>query len=446
MTTLFVRLLNDHIEYFEETETAEEAEVPEETETAEEIQAAEVVEKFDADAMECEWVAIDEQEEVVGHGATTFETLHVDVEESLETQSIDQTVLFLSDAMTLFIRAEVPGKTSSQMVKALPYAVENYIATDIEEMHIARGTVRRGLPVDCLTIAKTNLGPIVDRLARSGFEPSYCSTIGMQIPIEEGTIGAIADRSNVWVRTRDQLAVMDMSVATEALKTAAQSSDDMETKVQVKKFSSARSLSRQISSSPFVEIQDISDPLLVHIAQNFDEQVGINLLQGEFSARDNQALNARAWMRNGAIAVASLLVYIAALYGQGIWAGLNSTDLEDEAKKLYESIYGQSPGIRDPVTRMRGNLGAASRQTGTFETLLGEFARVVDSTQSRTVIDSLIYRDSQQSLATVMELSSLTALDGFEKALERGPVDVEVENIEQVGFGVRVNLTLTMKQ
>ena len=45
-----------------------------------------------------------------------------------------------------------------------------------------------------------------------------------------------------------------------------------------------------------------------------------------------------------------------------------------------------------------------------------------------------------------IELSSLTALEGFKKAMERGPVDVEVENVKQVGIGVRVNLTLTTKQ
>lgn len=428
MTTLFVRLLNDHIE------------VPARTEDDE------VVEQLDAELMDCEWVALDDEDEVIGSGSSTFARLQSEIEEAFGTDAIEQSVLFLSDAMTLFLQAEVPGKTSSQMVKALPYAVESYVSSDIEEMHIARGSVRRGSPVDCLTIEKSKMSSIIDLFTNSGFEPIYCSTIGMQISIEEGMVGAIADRDSVWVRTEDQLAVMDVSVASDALTAVTQTSDDMETRVVVKTFSSSTELSREVGRSPFVDIQEISEPLLVHVAQHFDEETGINLLQGEYSARDSQVLNTKAWMRNGAIAAASLLVYIAAIFGQGIWAGMSASSLEDEAKKLYESIYGQTPGIRDPVSRMRRNLGTASTQTGTLETLLGEFAKVVDATQSRVVIESLIYRDSQESLATVLELSSLTALDGFEKALERGPIDVEVGNFEQVGFGARVNLTLTLKQ
>ena len=434
MTTLFIRLLNDHIAY---------AEVEEDTE---EIEETEHIEALDAGLMECDWVAIDEQDEVVGQGATTFAMLQSEVQESLEADNIEHSVLFLSDAMTLFIQAEVPGKTSSQMVKALPYAVESYISTEIEEMHIARGTVRRGLPVDCLTIEKTKLDPIINLLAQSGLEPSYCSTIGMQIPIEDGTVGVIADGDDVWVRTQDQLAVMDVSVASETLAMLAQSSDDMEIKVEVKSFSSSQGLSREISRSPFVEVQEISEPLLAHVAQNFDEETGINLLQGEFSAKEAQSLNTKTWIRNGSIAVAALLVYVAALFGQGIWAGMSANKLDQNAMALYESIYGNSRGVSDPISRMRRNLGTATTQSGALETLLGELARVVDDTQSRIVIESLIYRDSQQSLATVMEISSLTALDGFEKALERGPIDVDVTSIEQVGFGAKANLTLNIKQ
>ena len=125
---------------------------------------------------------------------------------------------------------------------------------------------------------------------------------------------------------------------------------------------------------------------------------------------------------------------------------MSANKLDQNAMALYESIYGNSRGVSDPISRMRRNLGTATTQSGALETLLGELARVVDDTQSRIVIESLIYRDSQQSLATVMEISSLTALDGFEKALERGPIDVDVTSIEQVGFGAKANLTLNIKQ
>ena len=404
------------------------------------------IDELDAETLQCDWVVLGEENDLMGQGTTNFSSLLAQVEEIAESETISNSVLLLPDTVTVFIRADIPGKTSSQMIKALPYAVESYVSTDIEKMHLARGTVRKGNPVACLAIEKTHLGLIVEQLIESGVEPSYCSTIGMQIPVDEGSVGVLADDQGVWIRTSEQLAVMDLESAVDALTFLAQPSDELDTKIHIKNFSQSRELAHTIGRSPFVEIEDVADPLLVHVAQQFDDEQGINLLQDEFSARDSQVLDTKSWVRNGIIGMTALLVYIAIVLGQGVYAGIQAQNYDDDAKELFESIYGQSSGTRNHVASMRVNMGQASRQSSPLETLLDEFASAVSGTRSRIVINNLVYRESQQALTTEMELSSWDALDNLEKTLESGSVDAEVTNTESVGFGTRASLTMELKQ
>ena len=402
-------------------------------------------EEFDGDSVRCSWVVLDDEDEVTSHGNSTLKTLQEDLDESVESVSFDETVLVLSDAMALFVQVEVPGRTGSQMAKALPFTVEGYISSNIEDMHIARGPVRRNVPVDCVAIEKTQLKQIIDSLSESGIHPTHCTTIGLQIPSEESSIGVIANQDSAWVRTEDQLALMDKEVVADALSVITQISEDEEIRVHIKHFEGSRELASSVDHSPFAEVEHIEEPMLVHLGRQFDPDVGINLLQGEFATQDQMAINSKSWIRNGLIVFVGTLIYIGTLIGEGIWADSRAQALESEATELYRDIYGQTPGSGGPARRMRANLAAGSGEAGSFQKLLGEFANVVNNTFSSLSVQSVTFRESSKSLQTDLEIASFEALDTFEKSLERGSVTVDINTAEQSSFGVRANLTLTLQ-
>lgn len=419
MNSLFIRLLNESILVAEE-------ETPED--------------------FVCEWIVINEEGERLAEGTSLVNDLVEELEKNTEVASFSKTVLFISDALTLFLQTEVPGKSSSQMIKALPFTVESYVSTDIEEMHIARGPVRRGSPVNCIVTEREQLSHIVESLKESGIELTFCTTIGMQIPQEGDGVGVFADTSSIWVRTNDQLAVMDDDAFTEAIDIVIQPSEDAEPQVHVKDFTSTHQSINSIGKSPFVDVEEIQDGLFPYVARNFDAETTINILQGEFSTRDRSALDTKKWMATGTVALSCLLVYMGAVAGQGIWADIRADALKNEAKDLYESIYGASPGIRNPATRMRNRLNSTQGEAGSFEILLNELSKVVDRSVSNSKIININYRDSQQTLTTDLELTSFEALDRFEKALNQGLLTVKIETAELGGLGVRAKLTLTLEQ
>ncbi|MCY3884989.1 MAG: type II secretion system protein GspL [Gammaproteobacteria bacterium] len=419
MNSLFVRLLNESISHVDEVS-------PED--------------------FVCDWIVLNEESEPIAEGTAALNELMREVQEGAQSESFTKTVLFISDALTLFIQTEVPGKSSSQMIKALPFTVESYVSTDIEEMHIARGPVRRGSLVDCVVTEREHLSRIVENFAECGIELTFCSTIGMQVQQEGDGVGVFADTSNIWVRTKDQLAQMDDEAFSEAVDFVVQPSDDTEPQIHIKNFTSTHRSINSIGKSPFVEVEEIQDGLFPYVARNFDFESTINILQGEFSTRDRSALDTKRWMTTGTVALTCLLVYMGAVAGQGIWADIRADALTSEAKDLYESIYGSSPGIRNPATRMRQRIDSTQGEAGSFEFLVNEFSKSVDRTVSSSKIININYRDSQRTLTTDLELTSFEALDRFEKSLNQGPISVKIETAELGGLGVRAKLTLTLEQ
>lgn len=399
-----------------------------------------------SDDFNCDWVVLDEQLNLVSEGTGSIHGLMAEVETTTGSATFSRTVLFLSDAMTLFVRTEVQGKTASQMIKALPYTVESYVSTDIEEMHVARGAVRRGEPVDCVVTENAQLARTLDKFSECGLDLTHCSTIGMQVPVEEDAVGAFADSKNFWVRTADQLAVMDADAFAESIDFIFQSATDEDPQIHLKTFAPSHDVLNSVQTPSSVEVEEIEVSLLTNVAQQFDAEATINILQGTFSASDQSFLDKQQWMTTGSVVLASLLIYIGTVAGQGIWADLRVDALETQAKELYESIYGASPGIRDPASRMRVRLNSAQGESGSFEILLSEFSRVVDRTGPNTIIHNINYRDSQQTLTTELKLSSFEALDRFEKAVDQESVAVKIDSVEQDGLGVRAKLTLTLQQ
>lgn len=394
----------------------------------------------------CDWIVLDEELDVIADGTSNIGELLEEVAESIENDSFSRTVLFISDALTLFVQTEVPGKSSSQMIKALPFTVESYISTDIEEMHIAHGPVRRGSLVDCVVTEREQLSCILENFKECGIELSFCTTIGMQVPVSGDGVGVFADSSNIWVRTADQLAEMDGDAFSEVIETVVQPSEDAEPQVHIKDFTTTDEVLNSVGRSPFIEVEEIEESLLVYVAKQFDSDSTINILQGEYSTRDQSALDTKKWIATGSVVAACLLIYIAAVAGQGIWADIRSDALATEAKDLYESIYGASPGIQNPAARMRARLNSMQGEAGSFETLLSEFSKAVDRLGSNTKTNNINYRDSQNTLTTELEISSFEALDRFEKSFDQGPISVKINTAEQSGLGVKTNLTLTLDQ
>ena len=57
----------------------------------------------------------------------------------------------------LLLGCEVPGRTAATIKKALPFVLEEFVAGEIESLHIAHGKIKPGQPVQNALISKQRL-------------------------------------------------------------------------------------------------------------------------------------------------------------------------------------------------------------------------------------------------------------------------------------------------
>src|SRR5882757_656659 len=97
------------------------------------------------------WLSLDNAGELVSQGSGDLAMLDrlVDLKTMQDPADV---VLLLPTEHCLSMRCVVPGKTIGQMRRALPYVVEEFVAGDIDAMHIAAGPIRRNESVDVVVL------------------------------------------------------------------------------------------------------------------------------------------------------------------------------------------------------------------------------------------------------------------------------------------------------
>ena len=396
------------------------------------------------------WVVSDDEGELSATQCCTLPELRKVIDEELEDPEFEAINLFIDDILTLFVRREVPGRSTAQIRRALPFAVEDYLSDELEEVHIATGPISRYKPVECVAIQKEILRSIIDVLEEQCLAPTYCSTIGLHTPIDEDLeqIQIVFGESLVWVRTTEQIAAIEHDIVAEVIDSTLVTQTE-ETEAIVHVFSDHRvdvpSLSSKISE---VNTHDVS--LLEWIVENFEEVNGIDLLQGEFiNQAIHSSLNTKKLQLTGIFASLIGIGYLVLLMAEGVWADVQANRMEHQMIQIYETIYDTQPNPnRNIATQMRNKMGVGSNVSQQFNYLLGQLASVVASPAHAVELNSLRFQSSLQSLSTEFEIPSLDDLDDFKAALENEFINVRINEAERVESvkKTRANLTMSLIQ
>ena len=155
--------------------------------------------------LDCEWLVTDAQGRRQSRGiADCNELLERVVAETPMNDgatSVAEVVGLVSNEHILSLQCDVPGRRASQLRQALPYVVEEFTAADIEDLHIAHGTIKAGTPVRCCVVAKPLLDDWLASLAEAGIAPQGLVAESELLPREPGILSVLFDGDAVLMRS-----------------------------------------------------------------------------------------------------------------------------------------------------------------------------------------------------------------------------------------------------
>ena len=354
----------------------------------------------------------------------------------------DRVALVLPSEDVVYLSVSVPGRTANSIRQALPFALEEFITSDVEDVHIAHQPIRPGQPVGCAVIETDRLSawlaPVLDAGITAGSAFSQAELIRPQ----DSAAALWFQRDQVLVVTSDQDALIDReavpgildALATDSITSVGGELSDLEL--------------GQISSAPQQTV--ISTAPLDYLAQRLAGAGNgakpnvdlLNLLQGSFAVRyEDRGVSAK-WRRTLALAAAWIGVAAGGLAAQGLWHEHQANARTTENFAAFEALF---PGDSLPVTatQLQRRLASKIGPTGGAESSVSMVDLMLRTTSvlgPNSELQSLRFRAKQMELTADVLISGFDELDAIKNRSQEVGIVVEVSDATAERDRVRARL------
>lgn len=419
-------------------------------------------------------------------------------------------VVFVSATNILLTQVELPAMNKQRLARAIPFSLEEHVASDVEQLHFAIGN-RVGEKTACAVVEKQDMENWQQLLKNANIQADVLVSECFGVAHEEGVWNILINRApglsgKALLRNGEQSGfAMDLQNLAFILKNSLDNTDaaqlpaginitlcndslrrqtlispdqqelptlqsgdfaeDPEATLvpgQSGGQSSTGTLSRNASAGQDVSViiekirklcaelgvefscRDSDNGFLHRLAQGFSESAHINLLQGEYSRREQLEKLIRPWRAAMGLAAAWLLIQCGLLVVEYHHLSTLDEQLNQQITAAYKEVFPNASN-KPNQEEMRQLLAKLQRggDSGTswFE-LLSRAGEVIRDTNSLT-IHSIRYKDDKMDMD--MEIADLASLDELKSRLiKQAEVKVDIVSASAKGGKVESRLQLQM--
>jgi type II secretion system protein L len=142
------------------------------------------------------WVCLDADGGLHSQGQGDLAALAELVPEAVRGEP-DAVVALIPAEHSLSMQVQVPGRSNAQIRKALPYVVEEYLASDLDSVHIASGPIRPRQPVNCHVLDHAMLADWLAALQSIALEPAHLLLDADLLPLSDADIALYVTEADV---------------------------------------------------------------------------------------------------------------------------------------------------------------------------------------------------------------------------------------------------------
>ena len=405
------------------------------------------------DATHCEWLLRDDRGQTVAQETSDLDSLQ-DIIGSGEISGMgaeaeladpDNIVVFVPGAEVAWLSRTVPGRRASQIRRALPFAVEEFLTQDVESMHLAHGPIIRGQPVHCALIDRQRLTDWLDELRDCDLRPGHMVPDACLLPCDESSASVLLDGEDALIRTPEHIASVETSSLPDILQAVRASFGDSVDSPGLEVIGQGELSQASIAGSGFsIRNTPLDRPVLEFLATRWDaSRPEINLLQGPFAPVRRGAAASRGWRSVAALVALWVLVALAVLIGEGFVANHRADALEAESIELYRSIYPNERRVLNAYTQMRAKLRQSDAGRGAFHLLVGQLT--AGTGQGSINVRSITFNESRGELTSELWLPGYAAIDALKLELESRGLTVDISSAEERDDVVRARLRIRLQ-
>jgi general secretion pathway protein L len=358
-------------------------------------------------------------------------------------------------AQILLAEPELPPGSGVKLVRAVPFALEEHLTEDIDQLCFALGRRRPDGRTPVAVVSRSVLQGWISQLEAVDIEPTALYADISLVPENPGQTVLWLEKSRLAVRRPGSLPfAVELTPVAEALVVAGVIPDPLEETAQPKILESAllfvtradwanvegefRQLAGQFAS---LKVQLLPEGPLPWLARDLGNTDAINLLQGEFARSADYGARWHTWRTAALLAAGLLVAHVAAAALQIHKANHETAALDAEIAKVFSQAM-PADKMQDPRRQMQSRLDRIRRSGAGPEYFLRTLQALSSaiSQTPKTNIDALSYRE--QSLDMKVTAPSLAALSQLSQlVVKQGQgLTAEIQSSTPVASGVEAHM------
>jgi len=354
----------------------------------------------------------------------------------------NRVALMLTGEDIVHLNVSVPGRSIKSIRQALPFAIEEFITSDIDDVHIAHRAIRSNEPVHCAVINRARLKFWLDLFSNSSITLGAVVSQAQLLRPESGEAALLFEGDQVLVVTEDQDALVDRDAVLEIL-----ASLDLSSLTSVGGLLTDLEVS-QLSATP--SLNNVEAPVGNYLVKRLSPTGGgltsapnlLNLLQGEFAVRFDESSRDALWRRTLGIAALWFLAIIGGLSVQGIWLENKTNQLDTKNFTTYRELF---PRDSVPVTATQLKRRLANKLSSTPETdnnvsMVDLLLRTTNALGTNSELQSLRFRAKQMELTAEVLIANFEELEAIKARSQAMGIAVEVSDASAEQKKVRARL------
>jgi len=254
-----------------------------------------------------------------------------------------QVVLLVPGVDVLLTQVTIPTRNTTGIARALPYAVEEQLAEDVEHLHFARGAQDAEGAMPVAVIRRQSLDQSLDALMQLGIQPASAYAAPLLLPWNEGVWTVLVEDKKALLRYgSDQgLELESDSLLPIVGRLLKECTGDDAPKLRVwYSGDTAPDVAQLELTGCEVDVSPVPETGMAMMASTLAINTGINLLQGDYGRQDAASLMAfKPWRVAIALLVLACVVQLGGV-GYNHWQLVKEDKmLAQEIERLYRDAF-----------------------------------------------------------------------------------------------------------
>ncbi len=362
-------------------------------------------------------------------------------------------VLMVPGTEVVQTSARIPLRAGSKLRQAVPFALEDQLADDVENLHFAIGKRSDDGAYPVAITARDNMRDWLARMEAVGLRPRSIVADSNCVPATPGGMTIILEGDTCLVSSADGASLMmegmeiDQVLEFAGVNFGEETSATMPINIYLSKADHEKHEKRLeflASQLPGLTTRVMVDGSLAHLAAGMFARSAINLRQGEFAPRSSPEKILKPWRFAAGLAAAVLVVLLAGEAVQLMVLKNREKAVDERISATFQEVFPNVTLRGDPANQMRSELAALRAAAGSTDSF---FLEALDALATATRgenagrLDSISFRNGVIDLKIIVP--SVEVLDRIRQGMEKaGGLAVELESANPSGDQVEGRIQL----